>query len=88
MRLMAGSSSSVRESGHVPHVCSHTPARAVLIPVSGQKRGCAQICPDGEMRTVRGRRLIMGDTEDVGRSLNGADGAAVPTCPDAGDGPS
>jgi hypothetical protein len=31
----------------------------------GEKRGCAQICPDGEMKTGKGKRLIMANTEEV-----------------------
>ncbi|WVQ91888.1 hypothetical protein IAS59_005693 [Cryptococcus gattii] len=32
---------------------------------SCEKRGCAQICPSGEMRTGKGKRLILADTAEL-----------------------
>ncbi|WWC86691.1 uncharacterized protein L201_001568 [Kwoniella dendrophila CBS 6074] len=34
------------------------------------KRGCAQICPNGEMRTGKGKRLILADTAELHQRIS------------------
>nr|XP_019004911.1 transcriptional regulatory protein [Kwoniella mangroviensis CBS 8507]OCF68372.1 transcriptional regulatory protein [Kwoniella mangroviensis CBS 8507] len=35
-----------------------------------EKRGCAQICPNGEMRTGKGKRLILADTAELHQRIS------------------
>ncbi|WVQ79861.1 hypothetical protein IAT38_001961 [Cryptococcus sp. DSM 104549] len=37
---------------------------------SCEKRGCAQICPNGEMRTGKGKRLILADTAELHQRIS------------------
>ena len=77
--FLVGSNSSAPVYGHAHHVCPQHCYSSPLInsasmslthdDMSGEKRGCAQICPNGEMRTGKGKRSVHFDSPAITTEL-------------------